>query len=204
MTEDRTSAVRGGHTIRRSRWLAITGLMSALALLGNYVLVGLPNVEMGSSILFVTAYIFGFYMAMWCTLIMSTIYGMFNPWGGLVPQIWISQVIGWLFVGAAGAIMGRNGAARQGTRTSPIEFGLVGAITTLFFDLVTDLGYSWAIGVPYYVALALGLPFMVVHVVSNFLIFLLVVPVISRAIEQTFGEVIWGTTIKDTTSLGEG
>jgi hypothetical protein len=79
----------------------------------------------------------------------------------------------------------------------------VGAIVTLFFDLVTNLGYAWAFDVPYYGAIVFGLGYMVVHVVSNFFIFLLVVPTICHLIKSSFREAIWDTEIQHTVSLGE-
>ncbi len=204
MTQDQMYRSTGGRKIRRSKWLAITGMMSGLALLGNYALAGLPNVELGSCILFVTAYVFGFHMAFWCTLIMSTIFGTLNPWGGLVPQIYLSQIVGWLFVVAVGSIAGRNREEKRSEKMNPIGFGTLGAITTLFFDLVTDLGYSWAFEVPYYGAVVFGLPFMVVHIVSNFFIFLLVVPVIGHLVDQSFKDAIWDVPIQYPASLSEG
>ncbi|RDE11189.1 MAG: hypothetical protein C4K47_10495 [Candidatus Thorarchaeota archaeon] len=203
MMENQTVHEREGQEIRRSQWVALTGIMSGLALLGNYALVGVPNVEMGSSILFVTAYVFGFHMAIWCTLIMSIIFGMFNPWGALLPQIYLCQLAGWFVVVAAGAIEGRNRGTAPTSQTSPIEFGVLGAVTTLFFDLITNLGFSWAFDLPYFGVVAYGLPYMMVHVTSNFFIFLVVVPVISRLIDRSFGAAIWRNVIEHPVSLGE-
>jgi hypothetical protein len=55
-------ALRARHSMKPSRRVSITSIMTALALIGNYWLVSIPNVELGSTILFATAFVFGFPM----------------------------------------------------------------------------------------------------------------------------------------------
>lgn len=191
------------YSIRPSRWVSILAIMTALALVGNYTLVTIPNVELGSVILFVTAFLFGARMGIWSTLVMSVVYGSINPWGGFIPQIWISQVIGWLFIVSVGALMGVTGPRLNRSATSSLEIGIVGAIVTLMFDLVTNLGYSWAFGVPYDAALIAGLPFLVLHVFSNALIFAAIVPRIESTVRLHLATQIWDVEIKNMGSWSE-
>ncbi|MFX0055251.1 MAG: hypothetical protein ACFFAX_05185 [Promethearchaeota archaeon] len=180
-------------SITRSRQVAITAIMTALALVGNYVFVAIPNVELGSGILFVTAYLFGFQTGALCAVLMAVIFGSINPWGGLIPQIWITQVIGWVYITAAGALMGRN---RSGSKHSIREIwllGFTGAFLTFFFDMLTNLGYSWAFGIPYWLAIVSGLPFMAVHVASNAIIFGAVTPRLDFIVRSQFSSLIWNT-----------
>ncbi len=164
------------HKTNQSRWVAVTAIMSALALVGNYVLVAIPNVEFGSGVLFVTAYLFGLGMGIWCVFIVSIIYAFFNPWGPFIPTIWITQLIGWIFMVLAGTLMGRKDSDEIWSRGRLIELAVVGAVVTLFFDLITTMGYSLWFTVPYSVALIAGLMFIAVHVVSNAIIFPAIVP----------------------------
>ncbi len=150
--------------------------MSALALVGNYVLVAIPNVELGSGVLFVTAYLFGIEMALWSVFLVSIIYAFFNPWGPFIPTIWITQVIGWIFMVTTGTLMGRQERDGQRSRALLLELAVVGAIVTLFFDLITTLGYAVWFAIPYFVAVIAGFPFMLVHVVSNTILFPAIVP----------------------------
>ena len=160
----------------RSRWVAITAIMSALALVGNYVLVAIPNVELGSGVLFVTAYLFGIEMALWSVLLVSIIFAFFNPWGPFIPTIWVAQVIGWIFMVTTGSLMGRQERTGQKNRELYMELALVGAIATLFFDLITTLGYVVWFGIPYFAAVIAGIPFIAVHVISNAILFPAIVP----------------------------
>ena len=172
------------HDSNKSRWVAVTAIMSALALVGNYVLVAIPNVELGSGVLFVTAYLFGLGMGIWCVFIVSIIYAFFNPWGPFIPTIWISQLIGWIFVVIAGTLMGRKDSDKSWTRGMQIELAIVGAVVTLFFDLITTLGYAIWFGVPYFIAVITGSTFIALHVVSNAIIFPAIVPKLDVSMKQ--------------------
>jgi hypothetical protein len=172
------------HNSSRSRWVAVTAIMSALALVGNYVLVAIPNIELGSGVLFVTAYLFGMQMGFWCVLVVSIIYASFNPWGPFIPTIWVAQIVGWLFMVIAGYLMRRQGSYAIWTRYSILEISIVGAVVTLFFDLVTTLGYAIWFGIPYFVAVIAGVVFIIMHVVSNAIIFPAIVPKLDRILKE--------------------
>lgn len=158
--------------------------MSALALVGNYVLVAIPNVELGSGVLFLTAYFFGLSMGFWCVLVVSIIYAFFNPWGPFIPTIWLAQIVGWLFMVLTGYLMRRQKTDTKWTRYMIVEMAIVGAIVTLFFDLVTTLGYSIWFGIPFVVAVIAGLVFIVLHVVSNAIIFPAIVPTLDKTLRK--------------------
>ncbi len=174
----------------RTRWVAITAIMTALALVGNYVVVFIPSVELGTTILFITAYVFGYMMAVWSLLIMSIIYGTINPWGGFIPQIWISQVVGWLYVVAAGTISGNGGKRGGKILFGPRELGVIGIAVTLVFDIVTTIGYTITFSVPFIFGLIGLIPFLIVHVLSNGFLFATVAPRLHRTISDTFSSVL--------------
>jgi hypothetical protein len=174
-----------------SRWVSITAIMTALALVGNYALVAIPNLELGSTVLFVTAYIFGAYMAFWSTLIMSVLFGLVNPWGGFIPQIWASQVIGWFYIVTIGSIMGRRGVEGKRLEPKKWELAITGAFVTFMFDQITNLGYSVTFGVPFLFAFAAAIPFTLLHVVSNAIIFSQVVPMLDVVLTRQLKDLIW-------------
>ena len=186
-----------------SRWVSITAIMTALALVGNYALVAIPNLELGSTVLFVTAFIFGPHMAIWSTLIMSLLFGIINPWGGFIPQIWLSQVIGWFYIITIGSIMGRKG--KDGKRLEPRkwELGITGAVVTFIFEQVTNLGYSVTFGVPFLLAVTAAVPFTVIHILSNAVIFAQVVPMLDRTLTRQLKDLIWSTEPETTIDMLE-
>ncbi|MFX1604702.1 MAG: ECF transporter S component [Promethearchaeota archaeon] len=179
-----------------SRWVSITAIMTALALVGNYALVAIPNLELGSTVLFVTAYIFGAHMAIWATLIMSLLFGIINPWGAFIPQIWASQVTGWFYIVTIGSIMGKKG--KDGKRLEPRrwELAITGAFVTFIFEQITNLGYSTTFGVPFFLAVTAAIPFSVMHILSNAVIFSQVVPMLDTALRRQLKDLIWTTELK--------
>lgn len=176
--------------------------MAALALVANYIIVVAPNVELGSSVLFITGFLFGIEMATSCVLIVAVVFGIFNPWGPsiFIIEIWLTQLIGWLFIAVAGHIVGQNGTKPVAGRYKAWELGFLGGVLTLFYDLVTNLGWSWASGIPLLATLVTGLPFIIVHVISNIVVFGIVVIRLEDAIRKHLGSILWQSQDSDETS----
>jgi hypothetical protein len=184
--------------------VSITAIMTALAFVGCYSLSFIPDVELRSLVLFATAYIFGLGMAMWCTLIMSIVYETINPWGGFIPLIWLTQVIGWTYVVAAGAIIGHRTFVPATDVFSPIELGVVGVEVTIVFDIVTTIGYAFTVSVPFAIALLGLLPFMMLHVPSNGILFATVLPRLNKSVRETLFSAIAGDSNGELILEGEG
>ena len=172
------------HKLSRSRWVAVTAIMSSLALVGNYVLVAIPNVELGSGVLFVTAYLFGLQMGGWCVLVVSIIFAFFNPWGPFIPTIWLAQIVGWTFMVLTGHLLSRLYQDVAWTKIRYFEIAIIGAIVTLFFDLITTFGYALWFGIPYFIAVIAGLLFIGIHVISNAIIFPAIVPTLDKTLKK--------------------
>jgi energy-coupling factor transport system substrate-specific component len=188
----------GEYTIPLSRRIAILANMTALALIGNYALVSVPNVELGSVVIFTTALVFGTSMGTWCALLTSIIFSTINPWGPFIPQIWFTQLLGWVYVAAVGGLMKpRNLQVTQGR----VKMFFVGGFLAAVFDLVTDIGYSSVFGVPYVVAVVLGLPFTFAHMISNAFIMALVVPSVESILKRDMASMIWDTPVPTSESI---
>jgi hypothetical protein len=178
--------------LRKSPRVAIIAIMSALTLVGSYA-IPFPNLELGSSLLFITSFVFGGEIGAICTLIVSAVYfGLLNPWGAAIPLLLLTQVIGWLLFVTIGHLMGKAGIEAF----RPYELAIVGGVLTLLYDLLTNLGWAWTTSTPYFVVLVGGALFMVVHVSSNFLIFGLVVPHMDRAIRGQLGPSLFSANSK--------
>jgi hypothetical protein len=178
--------------LRKSPRVAIIAIMSALTLVGSYV-IPFPNLELGSSLLFITSFVFGGQIGAICALIVSLVYfGLLNPWGAAIPLLLLTQVIGWLLFVAIGHLMGRAGISAYRS----YELAIVGGVLTLFYDLLTNLGWAWTSSTPYFIVLVGGALFMVLHVSSNVLIFGLVVPHMYRAIRGQLGPSLFSANSK--------
>ncbi len=167
----------------RSLRVAVTGMMTALALVGLYSLTAIPNVELGSVVLFSTAYLFGLGVGVMCALLVSIIYAVFNPWGTSVPLIWFTQLIGWSFMVLIGELLRRR-KNRRSMRQQQFTFAIAGITTTLYYDIITNVGFALTANVAVLVVLIAGIPFMIVHVISNGVFFPMSVPLIERAVAE--------------------
>jgi energy-coupling factor transport system substrate-specific component len=174
--------------------------MTALAMVGTYIFIAVPNVELGSAVFFITGLIFGLEIGLTSMLISSIIFSVINPWGAFIPLIWFSQAIAWTIVVMAGYLSSRI----EITQENVTKFlGLMGFVVTLLFDLITDLGYSVSFSVPFLVAIVAGLPFHIIHIVSNVIIFSLGIPPIERIIRNSLSDMIWEKSIDTSLTVQE-
>jgi len=185
------------YRIPLSRQVAIVSNMTALALLGNYSLASIPNVEFASVVIFITALVFGSKIGTWCALSTSIIYASINPWGPFIPQIWVTQLIGWVYVDVAGSMISKKMSIPYERSAGPKELFIIGVVLTLIFDLVTNMGYSLVFNVPYYLAIILGLPFMLVHTLSNGIIMAIAVPEVELILKKHLASIIWDPPISE-------
>ena len=186
------------NSIPLSRKVALVSIMTALALVGSYVFIAIPNVELGSVVLFITGLVFGIEIGLATMLISAVIFSMINPWGAAVPIILLSQVIAWAIIVITGYLVSLN---KTPERYKQLYLGVLGFLVTLIFDLITNLGYSIGFSIPYSIALATGLPYLVVHVISNTIIFSQGIPPIERIIRDNLSTSIWEQSIDTSLSL---
>jgi len=165
-----------------ARSAALVAILAATALTGNYALVGFPNVELSSVMVFLSGYLFGIPVGASVGLFAMTIFEFLNPWGPFIPPIGLA-VIGCTML--SGVLGGAVGSGRRYNKHTGAKWyaavALLGAVFSIFFDLVTNYAYSVTFGVPFLVALVMGVPFSVVHVISNLLLFGLLTPPVLRA-----------------------
>jgi uncharacterized membrane protein len=165
-----------------ARSAALVAILAATALTGNYALIGLPNVELSSVMVFLSGYLFGIPVGASVGLFAMTIFEFLNPWGPFIPPIGLA-VIGCTML--SGILGGAVGSRRRFSKHTGAQWyagvALLGALFSLFFDLVTNYAYSATFGVPYLVALVMGLPFSAIHVISNLLLFGMLTPPVLRA-----------------------
>lgn len=159
--------------------MALIAVLAATAIGGNYALSGIPNIELSSVMVFLSGLLFGSLIGVSVGLISMGIYQLWNPWGAFIPPIGLAVIVCTMFIGLIGGILDQSLRTLKLSETKlyiiPAAFGL---ILTLFYDFVTNFAYSLTFGIPYFVTLISGLPFIIIHMVSNTLLFgLLTAPV---------------------------
>ena len=88
--------------------------------------------------------------------------------------------------------MGRQGKSGKRLHPSGRELAITGAFVTIIFEQITNLGASITFGIPFLAAVISAIiPFSVVHVVSNAVIFAQVVPRLDTALREQLKDLIW-------------
>ena len=145
----------------------------ALCVATNYALVGVPNVKAMDFIVFISGFCFGPVTGILTGILGWAVYGTINPYG-FVLQVWLATMFSESIYGLLGGLFGKTLASTNfsGERVKlSLFFGAMGFIPTLIYDLVTDVVYASAFGIPVIAAIVIGAPFTILHEVSNAAIF---------------------------------
>ena len=160
--------------------VAAAGLFAALALALNFPLLGIPNIEVFSLILFISGIFLGWWGGIVVPLIAGSIFVFFNPNGPptLVTLI-IAQLAGFIMIGLAGATFGRS-VIKNKNRVIGITFcAAIGVVVTFIYDALSNLALATAFG-PFWPIMTAGIAFSLWHMVSNGLIFGFSEPIIVK------------------------
>ncbi len=180
----------------KTRRLALLTVLSALCITLQLT-PRPPNIEFTSLLIFLVGAIFGTATGTLLGAIVMTINGFLSPWGfaGLMIPF---QVVGMVLVAVAGGLYGQS---KKGVYTlgSCSETAVLGAFLTLIYDIITNFGVAVSyilLGMPVIPAFASaiisGALFSLIHVASNFFVFLLAFFPLTRALQELFGgESIW-------------
>jgi hypothetical protein len=150
--------------------LSKMAVLIALALALGYILAAVPNVEGISVVSFVSGYLLGAGSGAVVGALSMLLFSLFNPLGPPVPAVLAAQVLVMTLIGSAGHLWRALGLAFG--RPELVAMGL-GACLTFVYSVAADYGFAVSIGrwkepLP---VIAAGLPFSVLHMVSNTLIF---------------------------------
>lgn len=164
-----------GLPFKDSRMIALMGVFTALCL-AIQLSPRPPNVEFTSFFAFTVGFMFGSIVGVVFGGFVMFVNGFFSPWGfaGLNMPF---QIIGMAVVGLAGGLYRKYQRSYSSTGFW-IEVGILGAFLTEFYDLLTNFGVavSYMIAgtnpaIAVITALAYGMPFSLIHVVSNVFVF---------------------------------
>jgi hypothetical protein len=152
-----------------SRRLSYAALMVAAGLTGVYA-EQIPNFEVLTLVVFCSGVLLGARGGALVGGVAELIYSILNPYGAAHPVVTIAQVAGIAAAGIAGGWFARFGFDRHGPAARAVELGLIAVAVTAIFDLVTNLASGWVYG-QMRVTLLGGIPFSLVHIVTNVALF---------------------------------
>jgi energy-coupling factor transport system substrate-specific component len=158
--------------------LVAVGLVTGLALSA------IPNVELVTAVCFIAGFLLGPSAGLLTGGLTEVLFAGFHPMGSSFGPILIAQVLGMALAGLCGAgaaAFSRN--LRKGYYYTAVVTG-GGLVATAVFDLLTNLAYPITAGFSssqFAVSMVAAIPFAAIHLLSNGLVFiLLVVPLLPR------------------------
>ncbi len=164
-------------------WVARVAAFVALGVVGGLALMGFPNVEVVTATCFISGALLGTLAGMTTGALVELLFAGFHPMGSSMGFLLLAQMMGMIFAGLFGSVASVMTKGRSRLTTAALVV-LFGAASTVIFDLITNLAYPLSAGMPareLMIYLAAGVPFAVVHLISNVIVFsVLVVPLIPR------------------------
>jgi hypothetical protein len=162
---------------------AILAMMVALSVSTDYALIGIPNVKVMDMLVFLSGIWMGPVWGAAAGALTWMVYGTVNPYGFNL-LIFLTVVPMEMLYGVLGGLL-RNRALLAGIENA-WAFGMVGLGATLAYDLVTNA----VTGVFFYnnamQGIIYGSGFSAAHIVSNFLLFMVVAPIAVVEADRSF------------------
>ena len=162
-----------------------TALLIALCVVLGYLFLPIPNLEMITVGIFIAGVWMGPRTGALIGFLAEAIYSVSNPMGFPPPPLLLAQVVSMSLVGLSGGLLRgfllkSNFFHRRDWLRHLVLAGL-GFFLTLIYDALTTISFPLSAGFSsqqILVAFSLGIPFMVMHLISNAFIFALIVPLI--------------------------
>jgi len=162
----------------------LLGLFAGTAVGAGYLLSSVPNVELMSLIIAISGAVLGPVAGPICGALAGAIFSLGNPFGPPPPMLLLTQVIGNGFMGFGGWLWGRQilqASASDGFFRGPL-WALVAAVTgTLVYEILTNLAIVAMFEDASLKVILIGaVPYSLIHIGVNTLLFVLFFPVLVR------------------------
>lgn len=158
------------RSLLSTRTLSFVALMTAMNLISNYAMIGIPNIKFMDLFVFVSGYVSGVVPGVLVGVLTWLVYGTVNPYGLILP-ILVACCVGESLYGVAGGLSAKIGLADFGGPYN-LKFGILGFLLTFVYDLFTNIVSGVVAGLPPLIAISYGVPFAIAHEASNFFFFL--------------------------------
>ena len=167
--------------------ISFIAIFTALSVVLGYLMAFIPNLEVFTMMIFLSGFIMSKKEGAIIGLSSALIFTIFNPFGPSPLPLLGYQLIHYSMTGVLGGLT--KDFLRNKEYFKPTEdlyifrimvlFGLLGAIITFFFDILSTLfgGFTVSITIDYFIAsYLLGIVFTTVHLIGNVLVFVFLLP----------------------------
>jgi uncharacterized membrane protein len=196
-----TEQERVNHSIllkRGSFRIVLISTFTALAVVLGYLLAYIPNIELFTLTIFLSGFILGKREGIIIGFLSSLLFCFFNPLGASPLPLLIVQIIHYSLTGLIGGLT--NDYLKKKTFFNPNEdlyifsviviFGVLGALITMSFQILSTLGYVFSFfgTINGFLPLFLtNLAFTAIHIIGNTLGFIFILPGLIQLINRMLG-----------------
>lgn len=173
-----------------TRYYSSIGLLTAIAVLSNYSLIWIPNVKIMDLIVFISGFYYGILAGIIVGILSWMVYGSLNPYG-FVLQIWLATMLCETFYGIIGGLLKNkdNIFIEENYKfRKSILLGFIGFLITLLYDVLTNLAFAYIFNLPFIYVMIFGIPFTILHEISNFILFSIGLIPIIKIIKKIGGD----------------
>lgn len=160
-----------------TRKIALGGMLAALAVALHHLLAVVPNVELTSFTLFLAGWLLGPRLGILTAVVATLAFSLTSSYGMPAPPLLLAQCLGyasWSLVGAQLASLGRP----------PGRGGIVaaGLFLTSWYQLLVNGAIWWVSDMPLLVVVGGAMPYTLIHMVSNAVVFAVLFPPLEVAL----------------------
>ncbi len=176
--------------LKKNKKISEVGVFLALFWGLGFVFLFVPNIEFTILIAFLSGLLFGLKRGLIVAIVGEFVFSSLNPFGsGLAfPPLLLAQIIGFIIVAIAGFSFRSIMPYFNDNRVKiSISFGIVGLILTVIYDSLTTLAFPISSGFDFKQIIAtyiVGIPFYLIHIIANTLIFFVILPQILEYVIQ--------------------
>lgn len=172
--------------------ISTIAIFSALAVSSNYAMLAFFQIKLMDSIVFICAYLFGFYAGAGVAAITWIVYGSINPLGAAGFPLLIILIVGEMIFAVSGSLLSKvwkrtSNFGKEAFFNKSVILGFTGLFSALFYDLWTNaidglIIYNSLEGI--ILRIITGAYFALVHEISDFIFFAFVVPILIVSISR--------------------
>ena len=172
---------------QNSRQISFSGIFIALLLGVGYALAFVPNVELMTAMIFLAGVLMGYKRGIIIGIVGEFLFSALNPMGSglLFPPMLFAQIVAMTVVSFTGAALRIYVLTSKKGLLNIIIMGGVGLLLTLFYDILVSAAFPVSAGFTLYEIIGTiiaGLAFSIIHIISNVLVFTLLVPIAAQQI----------------------
>jgi uncharacterized membrane protein len=160
----------------RLRLITRIALFAALLYATSWSLVLLPNVKVSFFIIFTAGFVWGALPGILVGIVGTGLWSLFNPYGPVALPIFAAQVVGSAACGLIGSIFQISRLHGRSTLLTHAAVALCGILCVTAYYTPVNLADAWLFQ-PFWPRLVASLPWTLVALCANALIFPLLFPV---------------------------